>query len=54
MPGTNQETLGCDTSRKHTRISIFKTPKSKSGIAEHKNEKKNIRRLIFFVHETMF
>ena len=40
MPGTNQQTPGCDTSRKHTQINIFKTPKSKSEIAEHKNEKK--------------
>ena len=30
------------TSGKHIRISIFKIPKSKSGITEHKNEKKNI------------
>ena len=28
--------------------------KSKSGIAEHENEKKNIRRPTFFFHETMF
>ena len=42
MPGTNQQTPGCNTSRKHTRIIIFKTFKSKSGIAEHKNEKEKI------------
>ena len=54
MPGTNQLIVGCNASRKHTRISIFKIPKTKSGMPEHKNGKKNIWTSIFFVHETMF
>ena len=29
--------LDCNTSEKHTQISIFKIPKSTSGVAEHKN-----------------
>ena len=47
-------TVGCNTSRKYTGISIFKVPKTKSEIPEHKNEKKNISKSIFFFHETMF
>ena len=43
MPGTNNRLFaGCNTSRKHTRISILKIPKAKSGMPQHKNEKKNI------------
>ena len=38
----NRLFAGCNTSRKHTRISIFKIPKAKSGMPEHKIEKKNI------------
>ena len=45
---------GCNTSRNYTRISIFKIPKAKSGMPEHKNGKNNITRSIFFFHETMF
>ena len=48
MPGTNSYTAGCHTSRKYTRISIFKVPKAKSGMPEHKNGKKNIWTSIFF------
>ena len=40
-------TFGCDTSRKHTKISIFKIPKAKSGMPEHKNGKKIISTCIF-------
>ena len=40
--------VGCKTSRKHTRISIFKIPKFKPGTAEQINEKKNIWKPIFF------
>ena len=54
IPATNEQTPGCTTSRKHTRISIFKIPRSKSGIAEHKIEKKNIRRPIFLFRDTTF
>ena len=42
MPETYCETAGCNTSRKHTWISIFENAKSKSGIPEHKKGKKNI------------
>ena len=42
LPGTNCQTAGCNTPRKHTRISIFKIPKVKSRIPEHRNGKKNI------------
>ena len=31
-----------NTSQKHTPISNFKIPKVKSGMSEHKNQKKNI------------
>ena len=41
------------TSWKHTRITIFMILKSKSGIPEYKNGKKNIWTSIFFFHETM-
>ena len=54
MPGTNQWTAGFNTSRKHTQISIFKIPKVKSGMPEHKNGKKNIWTSTFFFHGTMF
>ena len=46
--GTNQQTAGCNTSRKYTRISIFKIPKARSEMPEHKNEKKNVMTSIFF------
>ena len=50
MPGTNCYTTGGNTSQKHTRICIFKIPKAKAEIQEHKNEKKNIRSAsIFFL-----
>ena len=40
----------CKTSRKHTWINIFKIPKVKSGIPEHKNGKKNVQTYnIFFL-----
>ena len=48
MLGTNCQTAGCNTSRKHTRIRIFKVPKAKSGMPEHKNRKKNIAITTFF------
>ena len=54
MPGRNDKTPDCNTLQKHARISIFKIPKSKSGIAEHKNEKKNLKDHFFFLHEAMF
>ena len=42
IPGTNQWTAGCNTSPKHTQNSVFKVPKAKSGIPEHKNGEKNL------------
>ena len=42
MPGTNYQSAGCNVSRKHTRINIFKIPKAKPGMPEQINEKKNI------------
>ena len=48
MPGTNQETTGCNKSLKHTWISIFKIPKAVSGMPEFKNEKRIIWTSIFF------
>ena len=38
----NRTFAGCNISRKHARISILKIPKAKSGLPDHKNEKKNI------------
>ena len=35
-------------------MSFFKIPKSKSGMAEHKMDRKTYEDLIFFFHETMF
>ena len=49
MPGTNQLTTDCNTSRKHTWISIFKIPKAKSGMPEYKNQKKVKWTSIFFL-----
>ena len=46
MPETNQQTAGCNTSRKHIRISIFKILKTKPGMPEHKNWKK-LKDLVF-------
>ena len=54
MPGTNKSTAGCNTSWKHTQINIFKILKAKSGMPQHKNEKKTYEHLLFFFHETMF
>ena len=54
MSVTNQYTVGCNTLRKHTRISIFKISQAKSGTPEHKNGKKNIWTSTFFFHETTF
>ena len=45
--------LVVNTSRKHTRISIFKIFKVKSGMPEHETGKKTCEQLFFF-HETMF
>ena len=42
MPGTNRLNAGYNTSQKHIPISIFKIPKAKFGMPEHKNGKKNI------------
>ena len=42
MQETNQQTAGCNTSRKHKGISIFKIPNAKSGMPEYRNGKKNI------------
>ena len=42
MPGTNQQTAGCNKSLKHTSISIFKIPEAVSGMPELKNEKRII------------
>ena len=57
MPGTNCLTAGCNKSRKHTWISIFKIPKAKPGIPENKNGMKNIWTSILFyfifIHETV-
>ena len=39
MPRTSCQTAGCNTLRKHTRISVFQIPKAKSEIPEHKNGK---------------
>ena len=40
MPGTNCKTAGYNTSLKHNGIIIFKIPKAKSEIPEHKKWKK--------------
>ena len=37
-----------NTSRKDTRISIFRIPKAKSGILEHKNGNKKYKNIYFF------
>ena len=50
MPGANYYTAGFNTSQKHTRISIFKIPKSKPGIFEVKH----MKNYFFFFYETMF
>ena len=42
MPGTNQQSTGCNALGKHTQISTFKIPKAKPGMPEHINGKKNI------------
>ena len=47
MLETNRWTAGCNTSQKHTRISIFKIFKAESGIQGHKNGKKNTWTYIF-------
>ena len=39
MPGTNCQTVGCNTSRKHKRTNNFKIPEAKSGVQEHINWK---------------
>ena len=49
MPGANSWTAGCNALPKHTRINIYKIPKSKSEMPEHKNEKENILTSIFFI-----
>ena len=41
MPATNRSAEN-ETSRKHTQIKIFKIPKAKFGIPEHKTGRKNI------------
>ena len=41
MPGANCLAEN-ETSRKHTQIKIFKIPKAKFGMPEHKTGKKNI------------
>ena len=53
MPGTNQQIHDCNTSRKYTRISIFKVPKAKSGMPELKDGRITYEDLFFFFHETM-
>ena len=48
MPGKNCWAAGCNTSRKHTRINIFKIPKAKSGIPNIKIGKRTHEHNIFF------
>ena len=47
MPATNRLAEN-ETSRKHTQIKIFKIPKAKFGIPEHKTGRKNIWTYTFF------
>ena len=42
MPGTIWYNSGCNTSPKHTQISISKIPKAKSGMPKQKTGKNNI------------
>ena len=48
-PGAKSQTAGCNISRKDTQISVFKIPKAKSGMPEHKNRKKTYKYPYFFL-----